>query len=179
MPNCCGIVPNYCGTEQYDILFMSVPCFYSATSTNIVMLFGPAPPSRFLQSWHRSQPNALLVDHKDRFLDRNAPNKPSGAANNHRVLVPLCGKTVDMTFLSDQGQKPVLLCCLIFVLYHRVASENSNYSVNSALVVSKGFAWAINWFLGLVPVALICVAGRCVCNSLRGPQLAKKWLLPV
>lgn len=56
------------------------------------------------QAWHRLQPNARLVDHYDRFL---APDKTqkSGDETSHRVLVPLCGKSVDMPYLGERGKR--------------------------------------------------------------------------
>lgn len=57
------------------------------------------------QSWHRATPNAGLVDHYDRFLGPTNAQSPSKAgAPKHRVLVPLCGKSVDIPFLADKGE---------------------------------------------------------------------------
>lgn len=53
--------------------------------------FAPNP-----QAWHREKPNAILVDNYDRFI---GPNEPEA-----RVLVPLCGKTVDMPYLAQRGK---------------------------------------------------------------------------
>lgn len=56
------------------------------------------------QSWHRTKPNAFLVDHYDRFLGATKDQSPSKAGDpKHRVLVPLCGKSVDIPFLADKG----------------------------------------------------------------------------
>lgn len=48
------------------------------------------------QAWHREKPNAILVNNYDRFIG------PNGAKT--RVLVPLCGKTVDMPYLAQRGK---------------------------------------------------------------------------
>lgn len=53
-------------------------------------MFAPNP-----QAWHREKPNAILVDNYDTFIG------PNGASV--RVLVPLCGKTVDMPYLAQRG----------------------------------------------------------------------------
>lgn len=47
--------------------------------------------------FHRAEPNIHLVMHADRIL-------PAGSApGTARVLVPLCGKTVDMPFIASRG----------------------------------------------------------------------------
>lgn len=75
------------------------------------------------QAWHRSKPNEFLVMYMDRFMGPNDElDKPIAAqakqtVKHHRVLVPLCGKTVDMPYLADKGQLlPLVGCCEMFVL---------------------------------------------------------------
>lgn len=48
--------------------------------------------------WNEAQPNALLVRHS-RALMGDAPPK--------RVIVPLCGKSVDLAWLAEQGTSVV------------------------------------------------------------------------
>lgn len=58
----------------------------------------------WLEAWkqgrigfHRSQVNEDLLRHQERFLD----------GGPHRVLVPLCGKTLDLGWLADRGHQVV------------------------------------------------------------------------
>jgi len=46
--------------------------------------------------FHRAEPNIHLVTYADKIL-------PVGSAPGARVLVPLCGKTVDMPFMASRG----------------------------------------------------------------------------
>lgn len=59
-------------------------------------------------SWHRSQPYGILVKHYDQFIGVSGSQaKSDGAHQRYRVLVPLCGKTLDMPFLADKGHEVV------------------------------------------------------------------------
>jgi thiopurine S-methyltransferase len=49
-------------------------------------------------NWHRTEPYPVLVKHYDRWL---------GSAPTASVLVPLCGKTVDMPWLARKGHEVV------------------------------------------------------------------------
>ncbi|CAB1115106.1 unnamed protein product [Ectocarpus sp. CCAP 1310/34] len=53
-----------------------------------------------LTAWHREKPNEILVKNYDDFMRPTDGQKPGAAA---RVLVPLCGKTVDMPYLAQKG----------------------------------------------------------------------------
>jgi thiopurine S-methyltransferase len=48
--------------------------------------------------WHKFQPNEILVKHEKNFL---------GESKKHTVLVPLCGKSVDLTYMADHGHTVV------------------------------------------------------------------------
>lgn len=70
----------------------------------------PSAPPSFTspQSWHRSQPYGILVKHYDQFIGVSGSQaKSDGAHQRYRVLVPLCGKTLDMPFLADKGHEVV------------------------------------------------------------------------
>lgn len=47
--------------------------------------------------FHLSAPNPVLVEHFAQVVERAAPDAAP------RVLVPLCGKSVDLTWLQEQG----------------------------------------------------------------------------
>ncbi|GAQ84841.1 hypothetical protein KFL_002080180 [Klebsormidium nitens] len=49
-------------------------------------------------AFHKADPNPNLLKNLEKFL---GPEQEAG--ENRRVLVPLCGKTVDMPFLSSKG----------------------------------------------------------------------------
>ncbi|KAI1289342.1 Thiopurine S-methyltransferase [Halotydeus destructor] len=53
--------------------------------------------SQGLYPWHSKKPNEHLLLNKERFLGRDKV----------RVLVPLCGKTVDLKWLYEQGHEVV------------------------------------------------------------------------
>ncbi|CAM9156361.1 unnamed protein product, partial [Ectocarpus sp. 6 AP-2014] len=55
-------------------------------------------------AWHREKPNEILVKNYDAFMRPTDGQKPGAAA---RVLVPLCGKTVDMPYLAQKGHEVV------------------------------------------------------------------------
>ena len=48
-------------------------------------------------NFHRSQVSPSLLDHHERFL----------TAKSHRVLLPLCGKSLDIRWLADRGHEVV------------------------------------------------------------------------
>ena len=45
--------------------------------------------------WHLSQPNPALVRHLDAFLGKEK--------SQHNILIPLCGKSVDISYLASLG----------------------------------------------------------------------------
>lgn len=46
--------------------------------------------------WHLKEPNEFLVRHLDKLLNGRKPQDIT-------ILVPLCGKSIDLLFLKDQG----------------------------------------------------------------------------
>ncbi|CAM9456931.1 unnamed protein product [Choristocarpus tenellus] len=61
-------------------------------------------------TWHRNGPNNVLLEHYDRFLGdgEGTDVKTEGrTTEQHRTLVPLCGKTLDMPFLAEKGHEVV------------------------------------------------------------------------
>lgn len=58
------------------------------------------------------------MKHYDRFVEPDGPDQAANATSNHRVLVPLCGKTVDMPFLAEKGE---VIPDVLRVVEHRFA----------------------------------------------------------
>jgi len=54
-------------------------------------------------AFHMEAVHPKLVAHLDDLLGRDAKEKDASERKHPRVLVPLCGKTIDMTWLAVQG----------------------------------------------------------------------------
>lgn len=76
--------------------------------------------------WHKSNPNPLLVEFFNRF--------DADSLKNKRILVPMCGKSVDMKWLYDQGMSVVGVDVVELAVKQFFCDNNMEYEVKDSSI---------------------------------------------